>query len=327
MGVRSGVKAWAGVKIWATLLALALGAPPALALDKITIGETGSGSATHWPTYVAMSKGFFKALDIEVEFVPAPSSAAVMQQLAAGSLALGVSGPGDAARAIDKGAPVRLLRVESQTAPYEVMGKPIYKSLADLRGKIVMVGGAKDITRYYIDRMAAPLGVKPGDYDFVFAGATSQRFAALQSGSIDATILNAPFNFKAKAAGFVSLGITGDMVKDVPFGMLSVNRAWALANKPAVGRFMEGFAKGVNWFYDPANREEAIDIFAKISKSERDDAAKTYDFYIAIKMFDPVGAIASPGLTALLADMKRDGDLEGSTDLARFFDPALIPQK
>ena len=44
-------------------------------------------------------------------------------------------------------------------------------------------------------------------------------------------------------------------------------------------------------------------------------------------MFDPVGAIASPGLTALLADMKRDGDLEGSTDLARFFDPALIPQK
>ena len=150
MGVR------AGVKIWATLLALALGAPPALALDKITIGETGSGSATHWPTYVAMTKGFFKALDIEVEFVPAPSSAAVMQQLAAGSLALGVSGPGDAARAIDKGAPVRLLRVESQTAPYEVMGKPIYKSLADLRGKIVMVGGAKDITRYYIDRMAAP---------------------------------------------------------------------------------------------------------------------------------------------------------------------------
>jgi len=116
-------------------------------------------------------------------------------------------------------------------------------------------------------------------------------------------------------------------VKDIPFGMLSVNRAWALANKSAVGRFMEGFARGVNWFYDPANREEAIDIFQKISKSDRDDAAKTYDFYIAIKMFDPVGAIASPGLASLLADMKRDGDLEGTTDLARFFDPALFPQK
>jgi ABC-type nitrate/sulfonate/bicarbonate transport system substrate-binding protein len=321
MGVRSGLKACA------TLLALALWAPPVLAADKITIGETGSGSATHWPTYVAMTKGFFKALDIEVEFVPAPSSAAVMQQLAAGSLVLGVSGPGDALRAIDKGAPVRLLRVESQAAPYEVMGKPIYKSLADLRGKIVMVGGAKDITRYYIDRMAAPLGVKPGDYDLVFAGATSQRFAALQSGSIDATILNAPFNFKAKASGFVSLGVTGEIVKDVPFGLLSVNRAWAQANKSATGRFLEGFARGVNWFHDPANREEAIDIFQKISKSERDDAAKTYDFYIAIKMFDPVGAITEQGLSILLADMKRDGDLEGSTDVARFYDPALIPQK
>ena len=94
-----------------------------------------------------------------------------------------------------------------------------------------------------------------------------------------------------------------------------------------MGRFLEGFARGVNWFYDPANREEAIEIFQKASKSERDDAVKTYDFYVAIKMFDPVGAIASPGLAALLADMKRDGDLEGSTDLARFFDPTLIPQK
>ena len=305
------------------IAALAVAAMPAMALDRITIGETGSGSAIHWPAYIATAKGFFKARDLEVEFIPAPSSASVMQQLAAGSLVFGVSGPGDALRAIDKGAPLVLLRVEAQTAPYEVMGKATLKSLAELRGKIVMVGGAKDITRYYLDRMVGPLGFSSADFDLVYAGATSQRYAALQSGSIDATILNSPFNFKARSAGFASLGVTGETVKDIPFAVLSTSRTWAAANRQVIARFLEAFALGVDWFYDPANRDEAIEIFQKVSKSEHDDAVQTYDFYRAIHMFDRSEAVATKGLAALLADLKRDGDIDGPADLARFTDAGL----
>ena len=38
----------------------------------------------------------------------------------------------------------------------------------------------KDITRIYVERMLAPSGVKPGEFDMVFAGATSARAAALR---------------------------------------------------------------------------------------------------------------------------------------------------
>lgn len=308
-----------------SLAAAVLGvAAVAHARDHITIGETGTGSAIHWPGYIADAMGIFAKQDIEVEFVPAPSSAAVMQQLAAGSLTLAVSGPGDALRAIDKGAPVTILQIEASAAPYEVFGKPGMKTLADLRGRTVMLGGAKDITRYYLERMLVPFGLKAGDHDMVYAGATSQRFAALQSGSIDATILNAPFNFKARAAGFVSLGLTADTVNDVPFGTITVNRAWALAHRQELARFRAAWAEGVNVFYDRAHRDQVIEIFRNVSKSDPDDAARIYDSYVALRMFDPLGDVAAGGLARLISDLKKDGDLEGSANLSRFYDPALI---
>src|SRR5215470_16545448 len=58
------------------------------------------------------------------------------------------------------------------------------KSLAELKGKVISIGGAKDITRTYAERMLAPSGLKSGDYDYVYAGATTARAQALLSGAV-----------------------------------------------------------------------------------------------------------------------------------------------
>src|SRR4051794_35856755 len=157
------------------VLALAVSGLPhaAVALDKIQVVETGSGSSTRWPAYIASEKGMFRAHGIEVEFIPAPASSGVMQQVASASVPMGAGSPVDSLRAIDKGAPISLLRIESAQAPYEVFAKPSIKTIAELRGKTIMIGGIKDITRFYLERMLVPNGVKPGDYDLVFAGATA----------------------------------------------------------------------------------------------------------------------------------------------------------
>ena len=63
-----------------------------------------------------------------------------------------------------------------QAPPYALLAKPAIKRWSDLKGKTISIGGPKDITRIYLERMAMPNGVKPGDYDTVFAGATSARF-------------------------------------------------------------------------------------------------------------------------------------------------------
>ena len=51
------------------------------------------------------------------------------------------------------------------------------------------------------------------------------------SGAIDATLINPPFNFKAYAAGFTSLGKSAPTSLDVPFNGYAVSKAWAAKNR------------------------------------------------------------------------------------------------
>ncbi len=310
------------------LAAAAMSLGGAHAQTKITIGEVGSGAANHWPSYIAIEKGFYKARGLEVEYAPAPSSAGVMQQLAAGSIDMGAGGLVDPIRAIDKGAKITLFRTEASVAPYEVYAKKDVKNWTDLRKKTIMIGGVKDITRIYLERMAIPNGLKPDDYDLVFAGATAQRFAALASGSIDATIMNPPFNFKAKGMGFARLGATPDYVRDFPFTGYAVSLAWAGRHKDDLAAFLAAYQQGVDFFYDKANREEAVSIAQKYLKVDRADVAETWEFYQGLKIFDRVGVIANSGIENLLKALKELGDIEGSTEVARYFDASIItPQK
>ncbi len=305
-------------------LAASLAQSAKAADELITIADIGSGSATHWPSYIADAKGFFKAQGVAIEYIPTQSSASVMQQISAGSVNMGGSGLVDAIRAIDKGADVAIVRIESGPAPYELFAKSSIKSFADLKGKTIMIGGIKDITRIYVERMLTPNGVKPGDYDLVFAGATSARFAALASGSIDATIIASPFNFKARSAGYTNFGSSVKYATDFPFAGFSVSRTWAKKNKAQIDKFLAGYSAGVDWFYNPANKKEAVDILLKVAPTtNREDAEQTFDFFTELRVYDRIGAVATSGIDNLIKIMKDQGELEGSTDVARFYDAAF----
>src|SRR4051794_11773924 len=201
------------------------------AAETVIIGTVGQGSATNWPTYIAVAKGFFEAEGIKPDFVYTPGNAPLVQQLAAGSLDVALSsGLVDPIRAIDKGAPVAIVALEMQSPPYALLAKPSITRMADLKGKIISLGGPKDITRIFVERMLTPNGVKPGEFDMVFAGATAARFSALQSGAVDAALLLPPFNFYAESAGLRSLGLTVDYAPDLPFSGSLANRNWAAKN-------------------------------------------------------------------------------------------------
>ncbi|MFZ1094064.1 MAG: ABC transporter substrate-binding protein, partial [Xanthobacteraceae bacterium] len=147
--------------------------PPAKAADAITVGTVGQPSANFWPVLIGISKGFFAAEDLNLEVLYAQSSAQMVQQITSGSLDVSIStGLVDPMRAIGMGAPIAIVRVEIQAPPYALLAKPSIKTLADLKGKVISLGGPKDITRIYVERMLEPNGVKPGEFDMVFAGAT-----------------------------------------------------------------------------------------------------------------------------------------------------------
>ena len=307
----------------ALFAAAAIALSPAKA-ETVTVGLVGAVSSTHWPIYIGLTKGYFAAEDVKLDLVFIQSSAALVQQLTAGSIDLALStGLADPIRAIDKGAPIVIVRIEMQAPPYALLAKPDIKRWTDLKGKTISIGGPKDITRIYLERMAEPNGLKAGDYDTVFAGATSARFSALQSGAVDAAILLPPFNFYAESAGFTNLGLTIDYAKELPFTGTVVGRAWASAHKATLEKVLAVNAKSVAWFSEAANRAEAVAIMVEASKLKQEDVARSYDFLRKNEFFETASKVSKAKMGALLAALKGLGDIEGSTNLERFVLPGV----
>src|SRR6202167_1922343 len=120
----------------------------AQAADTVSVGSVDATSANLWPLQIALRNGYFDDAGIKIDLVFAQSNASVIQQLAAGSYSIAPSaGIVDPIRAIDKGAPVALVRIVIQAPPYALLAKPEIKKIEDLKGKIISIGGLKDITR------------------------------------------------------------------------------------------------------------------------------------------------------------------------------------
>jgi NitT/TauT family transport system substrate-binding protein len=308
----------------ALLAGAAIAFAPVAKAETVTVGMVGAVSSTHWPIYIGLTKGYYAAEDLKLDLVFTQSSAALSQQLTAGSLDIALStGLADPMRAIDKGASVAIVRIEMQAPPYALLAKPAIKRWADLKGKTISIGGPKDITRIYLERMAGPNGLKPGDYDTMFAGATSARFSALQAGAVDAAILLPPFNFYAESAGFTNLGLTIDYAKELPFAGAVVGRAWANSHKATLAKVLSVHNRSLAWFSDPQNRAEAIEIMAVASKLKAEDVGRSYDFLHKNEFFENTGKVSRTKMGALLKALKDLGDIEGSTDVDRFVLPGV----
>lgn len=299
-------------------------APRVQAAETVSVGSVDATSANLWPLHIGINRGFFDAAGIKVDLVFAQSNASVIQQLAAGSYNIAPSaGMVDPIRAIDKGAPVALARIVIQAPPYALLAKPEISRIEQLKGKTIIIGGAKDITRIFTERMLAPHGLKSGDYDYVFAGATSARFSALKSGAVDAALLTTPFNFYAESSGYTNLGFTFDILHDMPFAGMAVNRPWAEAHPDLLNRFLEAYNEGVAWFYDPKNREDAVNLQIQVSKIERGDVEKAYDFLHNKKLFEPTGEISKKKVARVVDALRDLGDLPTDFNIDHLILPAM----
>jgi NitT/TauT family transport system substrate-binding protein len=308
--------------IGALLCILALGAPSANAAETITTGMIGAANAVGWPWYIGIQKGFFADAGIDLDIIYVPTASGLVQQLSAGSLDIVADvGVVEPIHAVEKGAPVGLIRFVGQVSPYEMLVKPTIATIKDLKGKTVCIGGLRDINRVYLERIMGANGLKDGDYDITVIGNTAGRFAALKSGAIDATMLAPPVSFFAEDAGFHSVGTIMDYTPDLPFAGTDVALAYAAKHRDTLIKMLAAVDKSVAWFNDPANRSEAVDILVKEMKSARAPVERSYDYLRKINYFAPSNAISRKRMQSLIDAMKALGDI--STDITP--DKIVVP--
>jgi NitT/TauT family transport system substrate-binding protein len=245
-----------------------------------------------------------------------------MQQLAAGSLDTVEIGVVEPIHAIARGAPVAILRIMGAVPPYEMVAN--VKTVKELKGKTVVIGGLLDINRVYLNRIMSGNGLHDGDYDITTVGNTPGRFAALKSGSADATMLAAPFNFFAEAAGFHNVGLILDYAKDLPFGSTDVSLAYAKDHSDTLKRLLTVLEDSSVWFNELDHRDAAIDVLLKVMRSDQhDDVAKSYDYMRRIGYFEPKGVVSRKSIATVEAEMKALGDSDENVPFEKLVLPGL----
>jgi ABC-type nitrate/sulfonate/bicarbonate transport system substrate-binding protein len=248
----------------------------AQALRDISLGLI-SPTAAMWPTFIAQELDLYRRNRLNPDFIFVGSVAAAAQQLAAGSLDVGEISSTQIVEAVQGGAALRYICEEVVNPPYTFLAQKQYKHYADLKGKLVIIGGVNDITVIFTQKMFASGGLKYSDVDFTYAGGTADRYAALKSGSVAAAILAPPFSFRAAEEGYTVLGTLKQVLSSFPFVGWAATDAYARGHDEVLVDFVKSQLRATRWLNDPANKAKAIDILARRANASADDASKSYD--------------------------------------------------
>jgi ABC-type nitrate/sulfonate/bicarbonate transport system substrate-binding protein len=297
----------------------------AQAADNVTFGIT-SATALSLPHFIAEDKKYFAAEGLAVDTITAGSAARVLQQLAAGSLNMAQVATDQTLRAILHGAPVSIVAGAAANAPFRVVAAKGVKGWSDLKGRTVSVGGLTDVTLYFLRVMARRNGLADQDYDLLYAGGTSDRFAQLASGAVAAAVLTTPVDFVALEQGFVDLGSVPQYLPHWTQNNILVDTRWAATHRATVLAMLRAEIRATRFFYDGANRDEVIGILARYTRTSASIAAKSYDLYMRDGVIARDAEVSPDGIRANLDALVAMGELPAAASPARFIDASFLAE-
>jgi ABC-type nitrate/sulfonate/bicarbonate transport system substrate-binding protein len=302
---------------------------PAKALKKISLGEI-TLSATSWPRVAADKKGFFTEEGVVVDTVVVQGGPpSVVQQVVGGSLDIGISNFDAIIRAIQAGAPITMAGSSMLKIPFALVSKGDVKTAADLKGKTVCVStNPKGPDVVYLKRWLQNNGVSPNDVSLIYVGAAPDRLAALVNGTVAASSLTQPFDFRAIEMGYHRLADFGILAGDYGFLGMTCRKDWLTANADTIRAFMRAEKRGSDWVHDPANKAEAIDMLAAEIHQKKEIVEQNYKYYFdELKPFSRDLSIAPANVQAILDLMVEANDIKPPLPpFSKFVDLSYLPK-
>src|ERR1700746_1106459 len=234
-----------GVPIDRLLFTFILTAAPALALDKLRISYASVTGNPAVITYVAHRAGLFEKYGLDTEIILITGGPASVSALLNGDVDLDLRAPIAAIQAISHGAKLTFLLSQSNTLEYDVVTRPEIKDVKQLKGKrvgIIRFGGISELmVRYLFQKLGLD-----ADKDIAIMQVGQARFASMEKGAIDATVLSSTESAYAKRTGFRVLDMPA-----LPFFGSTIVTTPVLAKKKsdAFTRYMKGYLDGVRFFF------------------------------------------------------------------------------
>jgi ABC-type nitrate/sulfonate/bicarbonate transport system substrate-binding protein len=199
---------------------------------------------------------------------------------------------------------------------------PEIKAFQDLKGKTVSVDAMTTGYAFVLFDLLKRNGLTSADYKVEKAGGVLGRWEALKERKHAGTMLITPFDIIAKANGFNTLQYAIDVYGHYQGLVGATRRSWAAANPKKLDAYIRGYLAGLEWLYEPRNKDQAIAVLRKnLPQMSLELAAQSYAVLLGAKGFAPRAEIDFAGGQKVLELRSEYGQPTKSlTDPMRYYD-------
>ncbi len=230
------------------------------------------------PMFAAQAKGFYAKRGLNVDLKFTPNSDELRNGLAEGRYQIAHSAVDNAFALKDKANVDIVVVIGGDNSFNHLIVQPDIKSLADVKGKTVVVDAINTAYAFQLYEMLKQKGVNKGDYEIKMAGGTAARLEAMtKDKAMVAAMMNPPFSTRAEKAGLKDMGTAAAALGAYQGSSAFLLRNWGQANSDALVKYLQGYIEGRRWAFDPKNKAEVIALLVERLKLPEDIAALAYE--------------------------------------------------
>ena len=286
-------------------------------------GLGGSGL----PLYVAKSAGIFEKYGLDVDLLVIPGGPLGMQVLLSGNTHSANIAAMTPIRTILGGGDIVIVGGYLNRQMFNLVARKEIRKPADLLGKKIGVASLAGTNAVALRLVFKEWKIPMEAVTLVVVGGSPMQLAALEAGTIDATVLTYGVSTEAVRKGMTVLADLAKPVPEFPDRTIMMRRSFLKRERDNVKRFIQGISEGIYQIRtaDSRRREELIAIVAKHLRVNSTWAKEFYDLYENAFSYPPW--VGRKGMAAVMEIIQEEtGRPKAEFELNRFLDESVIDE-
>lgn len=278
-------------------------------------------SAAFMPAFVADQAGYVSEEGIAARLVFFQSGVHLMQSIISGDTHIGMGSAPELVTAVNAGARVRGVWGISNLMPYALISRPHIRTINDLKGKKIAVSSRGSLSEFLATYALKGKGLDPSrDVTYIAMGGVPTRFAAILSGSADASLISAAQFEKGKKAGLNFLLMLREIIPEWPQDLIYLLEEMLTNREQEFRAYLRAYRRGVA----TAKKNPELTISA-MQKAMRFDYPTARDGYYAyVQSLPDDGHLAEKGLELLVNQMAEGGTIKRKLGMPDLIDYRFI---
>ena len=315
------------IRVAVVLFMLIVPFVPASAAAKTYLGVSGI-SFDYIPFWYAKDYRLYQKYNIDVDIITTGGGTVLAQAMLSGGVNFAAIGTAFLQGAM-QGADHVLLAAHVNYFPYRLVGLPSLSGKDGLRNATIAISrfGSNADAALRIALKQAGLDANR-DVTIVQLGTQPERFAALNSRRVQATIMSPPFSSAAKKAGLkVLLDISKMRIAFPQIGLVA-SRDYIAKNRANARGFMQAYLEAIRDI--KTNKEATVKLMAKYLRMDlennRDVLIDTYDETIASDELEKKPYPNRKGLKLAVELIAKQRNISPIPNIDNFLDTSLLEE-